>query len=79
MADNWEDWEDLNPILIKSTPEQLKILEDRKLVQESDAEIVKDLFNKREQNVFELNRNRNRNRNIKNKSVKTVNNKEKMK
>ena len=77
MADNWEDWEDLNPILIKSTPEQLKILEDRKLVQESDAEIVKDLFNKREQHVFELNKNRNRN--IKNKSVKTVNNKEKMK
>ena len=77
MADNWEDWEDLNPILIKSTPEQLKILEDRKLVQESDAEIVKDLFNKREQHVFELNKNRNRN--IKNKSFKTVNNKEKMK
>ena len=77
MADNWEDWEDFNPIVIKSTPEQLKILEDRKLVQESDAEIVKDLFNKREQHVFELNKNRNRN--IKNKSVKTVNNKEKMK
>lgn len=46
MADDWEDWEieDYNPVLNKPNEQQLKILEERKLVEESDAKLAKKLF-----------------------------------
>ena len=51
MGDNWEDWEDAEIDLIVSAPmvviqkkEELKRLEERKLVEESDNALSKELF-----------------------------------
>lgn len=47
MSDNWEDWtdDDFNiPVLNVPNKEQLKQLEDRKMVEESDNALTKDLF-----------------------------------
>jgi len=47
MNDNWEDWESDNfviPDLSLKNSEQLKELAERKLVEESDNEITRDLF-----------------------------------
>lgn len=42
MSDGWEDWEDYE--IVPLNEEQLKILEERKLVEESDNALAKDLF-----------------------------------
>ena len=51
MGDNWEDWEDAEIDLMISTPtvviqkkDELKRLEERKLVEESDNALSKELF-----------------------------------
>jgi ubiquinone/menaquinone biosynthesis C-methylase UbiE len=52
MVDNWEDWDYDNfviPVLNVQTTEQLKRLEERKLVEESDNALSKDLFNNQEE------------------------------
>jgi hypothetical protein len=41
MSDGWEDWEDGENIPLNE--EQLKILEERKLLQESDKALARDL------------------------------------
>jgi hypothetical protein len=45
MFDDWENDDFFIPHLSIPTAEQLKQLEDRRLVEESDAAITKDLFN----------------------------------
>jgi hypothetical protein len=45
-VNNWDDWEDNNfktPINIL-TEEQLKRMEERRLIEESDTELAKELF-----------------------------------
>jgi hypothetical protein len=47
MSDSWEDWEneDLdNPVLNVPTQEQLKRLEEQKLIDESEFDLAKDLI-----------------------------------
>lgn len=51
MGDNWEDWEDAEIDLMITTPtvviqkkDELKRLEERKLVEESDNALSKELF-----------------------------------
>ena len=47
MTDSWEDWEDQDysiPVLNIPNEEQLKRLEERRLVEESDNALTKDLF-----------------------------------
>jgi len=45
MADSWEDWEDDEIIVIPTLNEsQQKRLEERKLVEESDNALTKELF-----------------------------------
>jgi len=47
MTDSWEDWEDQDytiPVLNVPNEEKLKRLEERKLVEESDNALTKDLF-----------------------------------
>lgn len=47
MTDSWEDWEDQDysiPVLNIPNEEQLKRLEERRLVEESDNILAKDLF-----------------------------------
>ena len=45
MIDNWEDWADNDEINIPiANEEQLKRLEDRKLVEESDNALTNELF-----------------------------------
>jgi hypothetical protein len=41
MSDGWEDWEDSENIPLNE--EQLKMLEERKLVEESDKSLARDL------------------------------------
>jgi len=51
MSDNWEDWENQDfviPVLNVPNEEQLKRLEERKLVEESDNALTKDLFSNEE-------------------------------
>ena len=48
MNDSWEDWttdDYIIPILNIQTQEQLKRLEEQKLVEEADEAISRDLFN----------------------------------
>ena len=55
MADNWEDWaddEEVNiPILNVANEEQLKRLEERRLVEESDNAITETLFSNDDENL----------------------------
>ena len=46
MCDDWEDWENEDFVVPTFVPneEQLKRLEERKLVEESDAKIARELF-----------------------------------
>ncbi len=47
MTDSWEDWENEDfqvPVLNVPTQEQLKRLEEQKLVEESDNALARDLF-----------------------------------
>ena len=47
MTDSWEDWEDEDynaPVLNVPNEEQLKRLEEQRLVEESDNALAKDLF-----------------------------------
>jgi len=44
MEDDWEDWENENYSIPILNSEQLKRLEERKLVEESDNKIAKQLF-----------------------------------
>ncbi len=47
MCDSWEDWENDDydvPVLNVLTTEQLKRLEEQKLIEESDIELAKDLI-----------------------------------
>lgn len=54
MSDSWEDWENEDyeiPVLNVRTPEQLKRLEEQKLIEEADIDLAKDLIcnNKKEE------------------------------
>jgi hypothetical protein len=53
MSDGWEDWEDGENIPLNE--EQLKMLEERKLVEESDKALARDLCknNKEDDLVYE--------------------------
>ena len=56
MADDWEDWENEDfsiPNLTVPTLEQIKKLEERKLVEESDNKIAKELFGFKDDNEEE--------------------------
>jgi hypothetical protein len=47
MSDSWEDWENDDyevPVLNVPTAEQLKRIEEHKLIEESDFELAKDLI-----------------------------------
>jgi len=47
MSDDWNDWEDeefIIPTINVVTQEQLKRIEERKLIEESDTELAKELF-----------------------------------
>ena len=51
MSDDWEDWENQDfviPVLNVPNEEQLKRLEERKLVEDSDNALTKDLFSNEE-------------------------------
>lgn len=51
MADNWEDWENEDFVVLVASAlnvEQLKRIEERKLVEESDNLLTKSLFNNEE-------------------------------
>jgi hypothetical protein len=57
MSDSWEDWEneDLdNPVLNVPTQEQLKRLEEQKLIEKSDNSLARDLFNNGEEEDLAL-------------------------
>ncbi len=54
MSDSWEDWENDDyevPVLNVQTAEQLKRLEEQRLIEEADIELAKDLIgnNKKEE------------------------------
>ena len=54
MTDNWEDWEteDLTiPVLNVQNEEQLKQLKERKLVEESDNALTKNLFSNEDEDL----------------------------
>ena len=54
MTDDWEDWENQDfviPVLSVRNEEQLKRLEERKLVEESDNALTKYLFSNEEQDL----------------------------
>jgi hypothetical protein len=53
MTDNWEDWEADNFILPVLQEKQLKQLEERRLVEESDYALSRQLFTNEEQNSLE--------------------------
>lgn len=60
MSHNWEDWENedfIIPVLSVPNEEQLKRLEERKLVEESDNILAKDLFSNDEENLKKLEKN----------------------
>jgi hypothetical protein len=44
MIDDWEDWENHEFIVPEKNKEQLQILEERRLIEESDNHLTKDLF-----------------------------------
>ena len=51
MSDNWEDWEDVEvDNLIAPLKEELQRLEERKLVEESDNALSKELFETEDDN-----------------------------
>lgn len=55
MTDNWEDWENEDfviPVLSVQNKEQLKQLEERKLVEESDNLLTKSLFSNEEEDFL---------------------------
>lgn len=56
MSDSWEDWENEVPVLNVPTVEQLKRLEEQRLIEESDIELAKDLIsgNKKEEEDLAL-------------------------
>jgi hypothetical protein len=82
MSDNWEDWEneDFNPILnIQQNVEQLKQIEERKLVEDSDNMLTNDLFQNNHEEIppecsILNNNNNNNNIIIPKKNKKTINN-----
>lgn len=54
MSDNWEDWENQDftiPVLSVPNEEHLKRLEERKLVEESDNALAKELFSNDEEDL----------------------------
>lgn len=54
MCDDWEDWENADftiPEFKPPNPEQLKILENRKLIEEADLQNAKDLFTDNDEEV----------------------------
>lgn len=56
MSDNWEDWENEEfsvPFLNVPNQEQLKLFEERKLVEESDNALTKQLFSNEEDLAYE--------------------------
>ena len=54
MSDDWEDWENedfIIPVLSIPNEEQLKRLDERKLVEESDNALARELFSKDEEDL----------------------------
>lgn len=49
MADNWDDWETDDFVVPSLNELQMKQLEERKLVEEADNELVEELFSKEPQ------------------------------
>lgn len=67
MSDNWEDWENEDfviPVLSVRNEEQLKQLEDRKLVEESDNALTRDLFSNNDDEDLTLKEMEQKNKNI---------------
>lgn len=54
MSDDWEDWADDDLIIPTLNAAQLKQLEERKLVEESDNALTKDLFSDDKQSVLKI-------------------------
>jgi len=73
MADNWEDWDSEDFVIpIFNTRPNVKQLEERKLVEESDNALTNDLFgNIKKTNVNKnlLNNNENLPKNVKTKTI----------
>jgi len=73
MADNWEDWDSEDFVIpIFNTRPNVKQLEERKLVEESDNALTNDLFgNIKKTNVNKnlLNNNENLPKNVKKKTI----------
>ena len=53
--EDWEDWEndDFIPLLPSKTSEQLKALEEKRLIEESETALAKDLFSNEKTKLFE--------------------------
>ena len=53
--EDWEDWEndDFIPVLPSKTSEQLKALEEKRLIEESETALAKDLFSNEKTKLFE--------------------------
>ena len=54
MSDDWEDWADDELIIPALNAAQLKQLEERKLVEESDNALTKDLFSDGKQSDLKI-------------------------
>ena len=55
MSNNWDDWEHENYIVPVLNIEQLKRLEEQRLVEESDNALTKDLFDDEKIKILEIN------------------------
>ena len=80
MTDSWEDWENEDytiPVLNVPNPEELKRLEERKLVEESDLQNARDLFSNEEEDLALQEVKNQEIKKIKNISVKKIVNQEK--
>ena len=67
MTDDWEDWENQDfviPVLSVRNEEQLKRLEERKLVEESDNSLTRSLFSGEEDDLLREEFTRNETRSI---------------
>ena len=53
MIDDWEDWENHEFIVPEKNKEELKILEERRLIEESDNHLTKNLFSNEEDLIYE--------------------------
>jgi hypothetical protein len=62
MSDEWDDWEDAEfiiPTINVLNQEQLKRIEERKLIEEADTELAKELFSTKnsDEKIININKN----------------------